>query len=389
MRPRSVAHASYRCGAPVAATMPRHPTRAPSSVHPLLTIAIRAAREAGKVIVREMDRVDALDVTTKGLNDYVSEVDRRAERAIIATVRRSYPDHAILGEETGADGVDDHVWVIDPLDGTTNYLHGFPVFSVSIAIKYRGKVEHGVVYDPLRNELFTATRGRGAQLNNHRVRVSRRTGLEGALLGTGFPFRDMKDLDAYLAIFRELLTKTAGIRRPGSAALDLAYVACGRLDGFWEYGLKEWDMAAGTLLIQEAGGAVSDFEGGEAYLTTGNVVGGGLRVQAAILEVIGRLGSRGARNQSVAEPPPVALAETVAESAPAETEAEPAAQPPHRTWTADATTPESAPTPARPPRPKISRKLPHSDPTDKPGPRGAGEASTKSRAVPRKPRHAT
>ena len=272
--------------------MPGHPTRAASSVHPLLTIAIRAAREAGKVIVREMDRVDALDVTTKGLNDYVSEVDRRAERAIIATVRRSYPDHAILGEETGADGVDDHVWVIDPLDGTTNYLHGFPVFSVSIAIKYRGKVEHGVVYDPLRNELFTATRGRGAQLNNHRVRVSRRTGLEGALLGTGFPFRDLKDLDAYLAIFRELLTKTAGIRRPGSAALDLAYVACGRLDGFWEYGLKEWDMAAGTLLIQEAGGAVSDFEGGEAYLATGNVVGGGLRVQGAILEVVWRLGAR-------------------------------------------------------------------------------------------------
>lgn len=261
-------------------------------MHPLLTIAVRAAREAGKVIVREMDRVDALDVTTKGLNDYVSEVDRRAERAIITTVRRSYPDHAILGEETGADGTDDHVWVIDPLDGTTNYLHGFPVFSVSIAVKYRGKVEHAVVFDPLRNELFTASRGRGAQLNSHRIRVSRRTGLEGALLGTGFPFRDLKDLDAYLAIFRELLTKTAGIRRPGSAALDLAYVACGRLDGFWEYGLKEWDMAAGTLLIQEAGGAVSDFEGGEAYLASGNVVGGGLRVQGAILEVVRRLGIR-------------------------------------------------------------------------------------------------
>jgi hypothetical protein len=246
-----------------------------------------------------------------------------------------------------------------------------------------------VVFDPLRNELFTASRGRGAQLNNHRIRVSRRTGLEGALLGTGFPFRDLTDLDAYLAIFRELLTRTAGIRRPGSAALDLAYVACGRLDGFWEYGLKEWDMAAGTLLIQEAGGAVSDFEGGEAYLATGNVVGGGLRVQGAILEVVRRLGSRGGRDHNDAEAPRVALAETVAESAPAETEAEPAAQPPSLTWTAEATEPEPAPSPARPPRPKLSRKLPPSDPTDKSGPRGPVKAGTKSRAVPRKPRHAT
>ena len=289
--------------------MPIAPDASALPVHPLLNIAVRAAREAGKVIVRDIDRVDTLDVSVKGRNDFVSEVDRRAEHAIISTIRRSYPDHAVLGEESGADGTSDHVWVIDPLDGTTNYLHGFPVFCVSIAVKYRGKIEQGVVYDPLRNELFTATRGRGAQLNNHRVRVSRRTGLEGALLGTGFPFRDLKDLDAYLAIFRELLTKTAGIRRPGSAALDLAYVACGRLDGFWEYGLKEWDMAAGTLLIQEAGGAVSDFEGGEAYLATGNVVGGGLRVHGAILEVVRRLGARpsvvaGAETESVVSASP-------------------------------------------------------------------------------------
>lgn len=258
-------------------------------MHPLLNIAIRAAREAGKVIVRDIDRVDTLDVSVKGRNDFVSEVDRRAEHAIIATIRRSYPDHAVLGEESGADGESDHVWVIDPLDGTTNYLHGFPVFCVSIAIKYRGKIEHGVVYDPLRNELFTASRGRGAQLNDRRIRVSRRPGLEGALLGTGFPYRDLNQLDEYLAVFRELITHTAGIRRAGSAALDLAYVAAGRMDGFWEYGLKEWDIAAGTLLIQEAGGTVTDFQGGETYLATGDIVGGGLRVHGAILEVVRRL----------------------------------------------------------------------------------------------------
>ena len=272
--------------------MPIAPDASALPVHPLLNIAIRAAREAGRVIVRDIDRVDTLDVSVKGRNDFVSEVDRRAEHAIISTIRRSYPDHAVLGEESGADGESDHVWVIDPLDGTTNYLHGFPVFCVSIAIKYRGKIEHGVVYDPLRNELFTATRGRGAQLNDRRIRVSRRPGLEGALLGTGFPYRDLSQLDEYLAVFRELITRTAGIRRPGSAALDLAYVAAGRMDGFWECGLKEWDVAAGTLLIQEAGGTVTDFQGGETYLATGDIVGGGLRVHGAILDVVRRHAAR-------------------------------------------------------------------------------------------------
>ena len=279
---------------------------ASAPVHPLLNIAIRAAREAAKVIVRDIDRVDTLDVSVKGRNDFVSEVDRRAEHAIISTIRRSYPDHAVLGEESGADGESDHVWVIDPLDGTTNYLHGFPVFCVSIAIKYRGKVEHGVIYDPLRNELFTASRGRGAQLNDRRIRVSRRLGLEGALLGTGFPYRDLNQLDEYLAVFRELITRTAGIRRAGSAALDLAYVAAGRMDGFWEYGLKEWDVAAGTLLIQEAGGTVTDFQGEETYLATGDIVGGGLRVHGAILEVVRRL----AGQPSSRRPSGVADAET-------------------------------------------------------------------------------
>mgnify|MGYP003587878482 FL=1 len=289
--------------------MPIAPDASALPVHPLLNIAVRAAREAGKVIVRDIDRVDTLDVSAKGHNDFVSEVDRRAEHAIISTIRRSYPDHAVLGEESGADGTSDHVWVIDPLDGTTNYLHGFPVFCVSIAVKYRGKIEQGVVYDPLRNELFTATRGRGAQLNDRRIRVSRRTGLEGALLGTGFPYRDLSQLDEYLAVFRELITRTAGIRRPGSAALDLAYVAAGRMDGFWECGLKEWDVAAGTLLIQEAGGTVTDFHGGEDYLATGDIVGGNLRVHGAILEVVRRLGARpsvvaGAETESVVSASP-------------------------------------------------------------------------------------
>jgi myo-inositol-1(or 4)-monophosphatase len=262
-------------------------------VHPLVNIAVRAAREAGKVILRDLDRLDALEVSAKGRNDFVSEVDRRAEQAIIATVRRSYPDHAVLGEESGLQGVSDHVWVIDPLDGTTNYLHGFPVFSVSIAVRHRGRLEHAVVFDPLRNELFTASRGAGAQLNSRRIRVSKRPGLEGALLGTGFPYRDLGELDAYLRVFRELLSRTAGVRRAGSAALDLAYVACARLDGFWEVGLKEWDMAAGALLIQEAGGSVSDFAGGDGFLASGSVVGGGLRVHTAILEVVRRLAGTG------------------------------------------------------------------------------------------------
>lgn len=259
-------------------------------MHPLVTIAVRAAREAGRIITREMDRVDALTVSDKGRNDFVTEVDRRAEQAIVATVRRAYPDHAVLGEEGGRSGQGDITWIIDPLDGTTNYLHGFPAFSVSIAVAHRGRVDHGVVYDPLREELYTGSRGQGAQLNNRRIRVSRRTGLDGALLGTGFPFRDLDHLDRYLAIFRALVARTAGIRRAGSAALDLAYVACGRLDGFWEFGLKPWDLAAGTLLIQEAGGFVSDMAGRDGFLESGDVVAGGDKVHAAVLKMIAEAG---------------------------------------------------------------------------------------------------
>lgn len=255
-------------------------------MHPMLNIAIRAARVAGNLILRYADRVDTLTVATKERNDFVSEVDRLAEQEIIRIVHKAYPHHAILGEESGTHGDDEHVWVIDPLDGTTNFLHGFPQYAVSIGLKQNGRIEHGVVYDPLRNELFTASRGGGALLNDRRLRITRRGGLEGALLGTGFPFRAERHLDAYLGMFRELLPASAGIRRAGAAALDFAYLAAGRLDGFWEIGLKQWDMAAGALLVQEAGGIISDFHGGKDYLETGNVIAGAAKVHANILKAI-------------------------------------------------------------------------------------------------------
>jgi len=255
-------------------------------MHPIVNIAVRAARAAGVVIVRSLEQASTLQVDTKGTNDFVTEVDRRAEQEIIRIIRRAYPDHAILGEESGASGNDDSVWVIDPLDGTTNFIHGFPQFSVSIALRHRGRLEHGVVYDPMRQELFTATRGEGARLNDRRLRVSLAQGLAGTLLGTGFPFRLQHHLDDYLNCFRALFGQVADMRRPGSAALDLAYVAAGRLDGFWEMGLSEWDMAAGALLILEAGGLVGDFAGGENFLASGNIVGGNPKVFRAILQTI-------------------------------------------------------------------------------------------------------
>jgi myo-inositol-1(or 4)-monophosphatase len=259
-------------------------------MHPIVNIAVRAARRAGNLIASTVDQVDRLSITEKASNDFVTEVDRQAETAIIGVIREAYPDHAILGEETGEQtgkrGGTDYQWVIDPLDGTTNFLHGFPQFAVSIGVRLKGRIEHAVVYDPMRQELFTASRGAGAQLNDRRLRVTERKGLEGALLGTGFPFKQQQHLDAYLATFKALFSMTAGIRRPGSAALDLAYVAAGRLDGFWEIGLNPWDMAAGVLLIQEAGGLVSDFSGGNDYLETGNVVAGNPKVFKAMLQAI-------------------------------------------------------------------------------------------------------
>ena len=249
-------------------------------MQPLMNIAIRAARKAGDLILRYVDRVDTLTVKAKERNDFVSEVDRQAEEAIVQIIRDAYPDHGILGEESGnRPGRDpDWTWVIDPLDGTTNFLHGFPQFAVSIAIKNRGKLEHGVIFDPLRNELFTAARGGGAQLNNKRLRVTQLKSLEGALIGTGFPFREQQNLELYMKMFGAVASKTAGIRRAGSAALDLAYVAAGRMDGFWELGLKEWDMAAGLLMVQEAGGSVGYLDGRTGIPEDGNVLCGGAKV---------------------------------------------------------------------------------------------------------------
>ncbi|MBK8163041.1 MAG: inositol-1-monophosphatase [Gammaproteobacteria bacterium] len=255
-------------------------------MNPALNIAIMAARKAGGVILRHIDRIDTLTITNKGRNDYVSEVDRLAEEEIVRVIRKAYPEHGILAEEGGKRSGNDYLWIIDPLDGTTNYLHGFPQFAVSIALSNRGKVEQGCVYDPLREELFTASRGSGAFLNDRRMRVSAAKTLEGTLLGTGFPFKQQQYLDAYLEMFKVLHRESAGIRRAGSAALDLAYVAAGRLDGFWEIGLNPWDMAAGALLIQEAGGMVSDFRGGDAYQESGNVVAGNPKVFQAMLQAI-------------------------------------------------------------------------------------------------------
>ncbi|HRP73997.1 MAG TPA: inositol monophosphatase family protein [Rhodocyclaceae bacterium] len=255
-------------------------------MHPTMNIAVKAARRAASIINRASLQLDLVTVQSKSPNDFVTEIDRAAEAAIIEVLRETYPQHGILAEESGESGQSEYQWIIDPLDGTTNFIHGFPQYAISIALARKGVLEQAVVFDPTRNELFTATKGSGAFLNDRRIRVSKRTRLSESLIGTGFPFRAFDHIDPYLAIFRELAQKTAGIRRPGAAALDLAYVACGRLDGFWEFGLKPWDMAAGTLLIQEAGGLVSDLAGESGFLASGNVVAGTPKVFAQLLPVI-------------------------------------------------------------------------------------------------------
>ena len=261
-------------------------------MQPMLNIALRAARSAGELIVRSTDRLDAISVNEKEAKDYVTEIDKAAEQSIITALRKAYPNHGILGEEGGllegtGEGAD-YLWIIDPLDGTTNFVRGIPHYAVSIACKYRGRLEHAVVLDPVRQEEFTASRGRGAAVNGRRLRVSTRKSLDGALLGTGFPFKDgqMDNLDAYLNMFRSLVGQTAGLRRAGAASLDLAYVAAGRFDAFWEFGLSEWDMAAGALLIQEAGGLVSDFNGGHDFLEKGQIVAGNTKCFKAVLTAI-------------------------------------------------------------------------------------------------------
>ena len=254
----------------------------------MLNIAVKAARRAGSIIIRAAIDGTSLEVRRKQANDFVTQVDQAAEQAVIDVVRRAYPAHAILAEESGPlQGADaEYRWIIDPLDGTTNFIHGFPQYCVSIAVQHRGTISHGVVYDPAKNELFTASRGRGAFLNERRMRVSRCRRLEAALVGTGFPFKELSRLELYVRQLQTMMTSTAGVRRAGSAALDLAYVAAGRLDAFWEMGLSAWDMAAGALLIQEAGGLVGDFSGESGYLETGDIAAGTPKVFVQLLQAL-------------------------------------------------------------------------------------------------------
>ena len=255
-------------------------------MHPMLNTAIKAARAAGKVISQGSQNLDRLTVTSKRENDFVSEIDLKAEKAIITILLDAYPSHAILAEESGAAGESEYQWVIDPLDGTTNFLHGFPQYAVSIALLHKGQLSQAVIYDPVRNDLYTASRGRGAFLNDRRIRVGKRDKLQDALIGTGFPYRDFTHLEAYTGMFRDLVRKSSGLRRPGSAALDLAWLAAGRTDGFFEIGLNPWDIAAGCLLVIEAGGLVSDFAGEENYLDSGNVVAGSPKIFVQLLQTI-------------------------------------------------------------------------------------------------------
>jgi len=256
----------------------------------MLNTAIKAARKAGAIINRASLDLDKLTVQRKQQNDFVSEVDHAAEEAIIEILRDAYPDHGILAEESGASGNDngtnsEYQWIIDPLDGTTNFLHGLPQYAVSIALAKKGVLDQAVVFDPTKNELFTASRGRGAFLNDRRIRISKTRELADALIGTGFPYRDFGYLGPYMAMFRELTQKTVGLRRPGAASLDLAYVACGRYDGFFEIGLSPWDMAAGALLIMEAGGLVSDIAGEQGYLESGHIIAGTPKIFTQLLQV--------------------------------------------------------------------------------------------------------
>ncbi|MDR0588092.1 MAG: inositol monophosphatase [Burkholderiales bacterium] len=237
--------------------------------NPMLTIAVKAARRAGNIIMRGARDLSRLTVHAKGPKDYVSDIDQLAEEVIIDTLRESFPDHGFIAEEGTGAGLNQEAayqWIIDPLDGTTNFLHGFPQYCVSIALAQNKQVTLGVIFDPIRNDLFTATRGGGAFMNDRRIRVSKQTHLRECLIGTGFPFREDTPIESYLNMMRALFTQTAGLRRPGAAALDLAYVAAGYYDGFFELKLHPWDIAAGSLMVQEAGGIVYDMEGGNDFL---------------------------------------------------------------------------------------------------------------------------
>jgi myo-inositol-1(or 4)-monophosphatase len=252
----------------------------------LLNTAVKAARKGGETALRYLQHVHQLKVHTKQHNEFVTKVDLEAEAAIIETIRERYPDHAFLAEESGQQGDGEYLWVIDPLDGTTNFIHGFPIFAVSIALRVNGRLTVAVIYDPNRQEIFTAIRGRGAQVDGHRIRVSNRRDLQDTLIGTGFPYRSKENIQTYTKMLASVLENTAGIRRPGAAALDLAYVAAGRLDGFWEFGLQEWDIAAGSLIVREAGGLISELQGDGDYFRSGNIVVGNPKIHDALRKLL-------------------------------------------------------------------------------------------------------
>ncbi|MBX3586766.1 MAG: inositol monophosphatase family protein [Ramlibacter sp.] len=260
-----------------------------ANLHPMLNVAIKAARAAGAIINRAALDVEAVRISQKQVNDFVTEVDHASEAAIIETLLTAYPDHGILAEESGTQhGAQnaESVWIIDPLDGTTNFIHGFPVYCVSIALSVRGKIEQAVIYDPTRNDLFTATKGRGAYMNERRIRVSKRTELKQCLISTGFPFRPGDNFQNYLAMMADVMQRTAGLRRPGAAALDLAYVAAGFTDGFFETGLSPWDAAAGSLLVTEAGGLIGNFTGESEFLDQKECVAANPRVYGQLVPLL-------------------------------------------------------------------------------------------------------
>ena len=257
-------------------------------MHPMLNIAVQAARQASRIILRFMEQMDKVEITEKTINDFVTQVDILSEEMIISHIKKAYPDHAILSEEMGyKKGFnEEYCWVIDPLDGTRNFMHGYPQFSISIAILKNNVPELGLIYDPIRQELFTATRGQGAYVNSRRMRISAAKRMGQTLIGTGFPFCNKENIKNYLTAFENVFSKCGDIRRAGSAALDLAYVAAGRLDGFWESNLHSWDMAAGALMIKEAGGIVTDFQGGETYLESGKIVAGNAKIHKELIQLI-------------------------------------------------------------------------------------------------------
>jgi myo-inositol-1(or 4)-monophosphatase len=256
--------------------------------HPMLNIAVKAARAGGQIINRASLDLDRIKVSQKQHNDFVTEVDKASEAAIIGILLGAYPDHSILAEESGAtDNRSDYQWVIDPLDGTSNFIHGFPYYCVSIALLHKGIATQAVIYDPTRNDLYTASRGAGAYLNDKRIRVGRRDRLADGLIGTGFPFRDGSDVEGYLRLFGKMTESCAGLRRPGAAALDLANVAAGRLDGFFEQGLHPWDVAAGSLLVSEAGGLIGNYRGDANFMDLGEIVAGNPKIFAQMVRILG------------------------------------------------------------------------------------------------------